>query len=303
MAYKYKLEFNLEKNAIQYRDCSGHVKSIFMAFEDINNNLDTINKFSGKDAYTLGVIVASKNKNTIHVATQKSSYKLLSILAILFTTVLLLSNILSIKLVNFFGITITGALFIYPFSYIFDYIISDTYGYQNVRKIIWGIILSLVLFDIAIVLLIYLPPSQYWHYQTEVDHVFKRTLRTFAASTVAFAVSFFISSYILQKLKHKGVSLFKRVFSSLLLSEISDTGLFCLLAFYGTWPLDSMLKFLLISYLTKVTYELSVFYLITKPIILQVKKIEKLDIFDTKTNFTPFSCKVDYTESDNRYID
>lgn len=303
MSIRYKLELDLENDAVLYRDISGHGKLISVALQDINKDRSVISGLSSCDAYMLGALSASKSFDKVYLITSKPKYKLFILIAIIFTTIFILSNILSAKLVEIFGITITGALLVYPFSYIFDYIMTDIYGYQNARRVIWSTILALVLFNIAIIFLIYLPPSHYWHYQTEVNDVFKRVLRTFVASTIAFSVAFFISSYILQKLKveRQGISLFQRIFRSLLISEIFDTGLFCLLAFYGIWPIIEMLKFILISYLTKVTYEILIFNFITKPIIAKIKHIEQLDIVDTNTNFTPFSWRVDYTDANNLY--
>lgn len=303
MSVRYRLELDLENDAVLYRDISGHGKPISVALHDISKDQGFISGLSGQDGYMLGALSALKSFDKVQFITAKPKYKLFVLISIIFTTIFILSNMLSAKLVEIFGITITGALLVYPFSYIFDYIMTDIYGYQNTRRVIWSTIIALILFDLGIILLIYLPPSHYWHYQTEVDDVFKRVLRTFIASTIAFSVAFFISSYILQKLKveRHDISLFQRIFRSLLISEIFDTGLFCLLAFYGVWPLVEMLKFILISYLTKVTYEILMFNFVTKPAINKIKAIEKLDIIDTNTNFTPFSWRVDYTDDNNLY--
>ena len=156
---------------------------------------------------------------------------------------------------------------------------------------------------ITVLLLIYLPPSHFWHYQKEVDDIFGRLLRNFLSSTTAFAVSFFVSTYILQKVKStkRDFSLFKRVFRALLISELFDSSIFCILAYSGLWPFHHMVKFIMFSYITKVMYELIVFKHVTKPIIEYVKKVEKLDIVDTDTNFTIFSWEADYDERNNCY--
>ncbi|GGI90868.1 queuosine precursor transporter [Legionella impletisoli] len=301
---KYKLNIDFINNNILYTPLDGgHKKTSKLEYDEITENPDFMNNFSGKDGYLIGTIFASKNLNKLKLTNSQSRYKYLVLISILFVTTMLLSNVLSTKLISINGFTVTGAMLVYPFSYIFDYIITDIYGYQNARRILLSCIGSLVLFDICIYMIIILPPSPFWTHQKEFEAVFSGMLRTYIASTIAFTVSFFLSSFIFQKLKikNKGRSLFKRVFQSLLISEISDTALFCLLAFYAIWPLKHMMQFILVSYFTKISYEIFVYAIITKPLIQFIKKEEKSDIIDWNTDFSPIKWEIDYDESNNVY--
>lgn len=299
---KYKLNIDFETNEVHYTDFdSGHGKPIKLKYDDLRSKPEIMDNFSGSDAYLLGTIYASKALGKLQLQSIKPRYKFFTLISILFSTVMLISNILSTKLVYFFGTTVTGAMLVYPFSYIFDYVITDIYGYQNARRVILSTIAALVIFDLSIFILMIMPPSPYWHLQPQLIAIFGKMLRTFCSSTVAFSLSFFVSSYLLQKNKINGCSLFKRVFRSMLVSEIFDTGVFCVLAFTGIWPLHAMAKFMIVSYFTKATYELFVYKILTKPIINFVKSKEKLDLIDTETDFTPFSWNVDYSSKNNVY--
>lgn len=64
----------------------------------------------------------------------------------------------------------------------------------------------------------------------------------------------------------------------------------------------AMAKFLLVSYFTKITYELVVYSFITKPIISFIKRSEKLDIVDIDTNFNPLRWSVNYTDKNNMFF-
>ena len=301
---KYKLNIDFINDNLLYTPIgSGHKKPSKLDYDDVAKNPDFMNNFSGKDAYLIGTIFASKSLNKLSLANSLSRYKYLVLISILFVTVILLSNILSTKLISIGGFTVTGAMLVYPFSYIFDYIITDIYGYQNARRILLSCIASLILFDICIYLIIILPPSPFWKLQHDFESVFSGMLRTYVASTIAFTVSFFLSSFIFQKLKikNKGRSLFKRIFQSLLISEISDTMLFCFLSFYRIWPIEHMMKFILVSYFTKITYEIVVYSIITKPLITIIKREEKSDIIDWDTDFSPIKWEINYDESNNVY--
>ncbi len=191
---KYKLNIDFLNNNILYTPIdSGHKKPSKLDYNDIINNPDFMNNFSGKDGYLIGTIFASKSLNKLNLTKSFSTYKYLVLISILFVTIILLSNILSTKLISICGFTVTGALLVYPFSYIFDYIITDIYGYQNARRVLLSCIGSLILFDICIYLVIILPPSPFWKLQQNFEAVFSGILRTYISSTIAFAVSFFIS--------------------------------------------------------------------------------------------------------------
>ena len=56
---------------------------------------------------------------------------------------------------------------------------------------------------------------------------------------------------------------------------------------------------MLLSFFTKVTFELIIYGILTKPVIAYIKKIEKSDIVDWKTNFNPFSWSVNYDDTNN----
>lgn len=245
----YQLEIDFEKGEIHYSAYSGYSRSIKLDHQLINNNMDFLDNINGRDGYLIGTMQAVKNTGKLNVYVKEKQYKFYTLISVLFTSIMIISNILSTKLVDVCGFTIAGAMLVYPFSYIFDYILTDIYGYQNARRTILSTIICLCLFDMALYLLIILPPSPYWHYQIYVNEIFSRMLRTFVSSTVVFAIAFFISSYMFQKIKIKteGKGLFKRIFYSLVISEVTETWLFCLLAFGGIWPLDQMARYILHS--------------------------------------------------------
>lgn len=299
----YKLEIDIASDEIHYSCHSGYSRSVRLSANELNDNPEFLDKLSGRDGFLLGTLSASKNMGKLNVSVKEKKYKFYMLISVLFASIMIVSNVLSTKLVSVFGFTIAGAMLVYPLSYIFDYLLTDVYGYQNARRTILATIVCLTMFDLALVALIHLPASQYWHYQSYVDVVFGRMLRTFVSSTIVFAVSFFVSSYIFQKvkIKTKGKSLFKRVVYSLVLSEVLETWLFCLLAFYGIWPLEKMAEYMVVSFITKVTYELIVYGILTKPIIEFIKRKEELDIVDWNTHFTPFAWAVDYDETNNIY--
>lgn len=298
---QYEIDFS-SKSVLFKSSSNGHTKKLSVDFNQLLDN-DCLNYISEKEAYRIGITVGACNTNKINHTERVEPFKLFNFICLMYVMLMIISNILSLKLVSFFGFTITGAMLVYPFTYIFDYIISDVYGYKYARRCIHLIMISLVIFIISIILLIYMPPSQYWHHQNSLEEIFGLQIRVFTSSLIAFSISIFVSSYIIQKIKKKtkGRYLLLRIILSLLVSEIFDTTIFCLIAFAGIWPIDKIGEFIFFSYLTKVTYEVIMYPFVTSPLIKKIKIIEKTDIVDINTNFNPILRDVSYEDSNNLY--
>jgi uncharacterized integral membrane protein (TIGR00697 family) len=280
----------------------GHSKKISLDFNDIGSS-KSLNHIDSSTAYTLGSMISSFNLGKMQNINLNYRFKLYQFFCIAYIMFMIVSNILSLKLVSIYGFTVTGAFLIYPFTYILNFIISDVYGYKNARRCIHYVIGSLIVFILVISILVYAPPSKYWHHQKALEEIFILQIRVFFASLIAFAVSIFVSSYLIQKIKiiTKNRYLFIRIMMSLLVSEMLDTFIFCIVAFAGVWEINAMIKFLILSYCIKLLYEAILYPFVTKPLINKVKKIEKLDVIDIDTKFNPFSMDINYDSQNNLY--
>lgn len=58
-------------------------------------------------------------------------------LSIIFTTCLLLSNILAAKLIKIGNYSVTAGVIVFPISYIISDIFAEVYGFQKTKKIIY----------------------------------------------------------------------------------------------------------------------------------------------------------------------
>ena len=85
----------------------------------------------------------------------------------------------------------------------------------------------------------------------------------------------------------QGKWLFARTITSTLGGEALDTTLFCLIAFLGQIPFSLLLTVMLSNYIFKCGVEI-VFTPVTYVIVNFLKREEKLDPFDFRTNFNPF---------------
>ena len=193
-------------------------------------------------------------------------------IAILFVTILIVSNTVGVKLVAVGPFVFTGAVFIFPISYIFGDVLTEVYGYRASRKIIWSTAGALVLMSIGYILvgLGFAP-------------------RIALASITALVVGEFCNSYVLSRMKvwMNGRALWMRTIGSTIVGEGVDTIVFVTIAFYGTVPLAVLFTIIWSGYLFKVIYEVLATP-ITYAVVGWLKKAEGIDTYDRGISYNPF---------------
>ena len=82
-------------------------------------------------------------------------------IAILFVAVLMISNTTASKLIEIGPFVVSGAIIIFPISYIFGDILTEVYGYKASRKIIWSGFGALILMSFCYWIIQLLPPASF----------------------------------------------------------------------------------------------------------------------------------------------
>lgn len=215
-----------------------------------------------------------------------------TLIAMLFVAVLLISNIVSTKIVVLWPFTFDGGTILFPLSYIFWDILTEVYWYKESRKIIrWGFICNVIM-AISIMAIWYLPADPTRGWQDAYMQILWLTPRLVIASLIAYIAWEFANSYILAKIKvkMKWKHLWVRTISSTLVWQVLDTTIFILIAFGWVFE-SSLVRTLIISnYVFKVLIEI-VFTPVTYWITNYLKKADKVDVYDKDTNFNPFSSR------------
>ena len=150
------------------------------------------------------------------------------IITALFVTCLLTANIIAAKVWGVGSIFLPAAVVVFPFSYIFGDILTEVYGYQQARKVIWLGFLCNLIFVIFAWLGQLLPPAPLWTGQNAYVTILGYTPRLLAASFLGYLVGEFSNSFVLAKMKilTKGRWLWSRTISSTIVGEGLDTGIF-----------------------------------------------------------------------------
>jgi len=240
-------------------------------------------------------ISASLNNPEKPVATKR-----VVLLGMLFVTCLVVSNLTAFKvaeihLTSQFSIQFPAALAFFPLTYLFDDILTEVYGFKMSRLIIWGGLLCSAIVTLCTTIAVYLPSSPIWDENTHQGSVayamiFTGSLRVFIASMVAYFTGEFINSILLAKLKvvTSGHYFPLRVLCSTALGAGIDSILFCNIAFWHVLPFYFIWRMILTLYIFKLAYEL-IMLPVTWFITTYLKNADKIDFYDIKTRFNPFS--------------
>jgi uncharacterized integral membrane protein (TIGR00697 family) len=216
-------------------------------------------------------------------------YRYFDIIAGLFVAVLLISNIASTKIVQLWKFTFDGGTILFPLSYIFGDILTEVYGYRKSRRVIWIGFFSALLMSLTLVLIGLIKPAAGWEFQDAYMKILGQTPRIVAASLVAYFAGEFSNSFVLAKMKilTGGRWLFARTIGSTIIGEGIDTVLFVTIAFAGLYTSHLLFLIIVSNYIFKVLLEI-VLTPATYKVVGFLKRREKVDWFDYKTNFNPF---------------
>jgi len=219
----------------------------------------------------------------------RSNYRYLNLVTAIFTTCLVIANIIAVKLVDIFGLIVPAAVVIFPISYIFGDVLTEVYGYARARQVIWVGFSCNLLAVVAIWVAGLLPAAGFWNGQAAYEQILGYTWRLLAASFAAYLVGEFLNSLVLAKLKiaTRGRWLWVRTIASTLIGEGADSLVFINLAFLGSVPQDQMLRLIVTQWLFKSGYEVAATPL-TYAVVNFLKRVENEDHYDYHTDFSPF---------------
>ena len=207
---------------------------------------------------------------------------------LLFTTCLIVANIVEQKLISIGPIEATAGLLIFPVSYIINDIIAEVWGYRKARLIIWyGFLmkfLTVIIFRLSIVV----PGSENFSHQEAFQLVLGNTERISLASFIAFLIGSFLNAMVMSKMKifQKGRNFSLRAVVSTLVGEGADSLVFFTIAFVGVIPNGDLMTLILTQTAMKTGYEILVLPL-TNVIVKWVKRKEQEDVFDEGISYNP----------------
>jgi queuosine precursor transporter len=217
-------------------------------------------------------------------------YKYLDALTTAFVVILLVSNLIAQKVCLIGPFAVSGAVLLFPITYIFGDIFTEVYGFSASRRAIWLGFFGTALLYFMGAIVIALPPAPGWPNQKAFSIVFGFIPRILAASLIAFWAGEFANSYTMARLKllTDGRKLWTRTIGSTVVGQAVDTVLVVTLTFAGTVPARTIVNIIATGYCLKVAYEVLATPL-TYLVVNWLKRTEHADAFDRNEDFNPFS--------------
>jgi len=213
-----------------------------------------------------------------------------------FAVVLVISNIASTKLatatLGSWKPVFDGGTFLFPLTYIFGDILTEVYGYQRSRRVIWFALGMNLLASLVFALVGILPTDASSPTKGAFETVLGFVPQIVAASLVAFFIGEFLNAFVLARMKvaTKGRWLWTRTIGSTLLGQGADTLAFSFIAFgvgANALPSDVLWNIIQTNYLYKVALEV-ILTPVTYAVVRGLKRAEGMDHYDVGTDFNPF---------------
>lgn len=189
-------------------------------------------------------------------------------ITILFVVSLVVSNIITSRQVTLpFGITMTGAVFIFPITYVISDLVSEVYGYRWSRIICYLGFAANLFAAIAFNTVNLAPHPEWWQNKEAFAVVLGNTPRIFASSLLAFVIGDLVNDKVFASMKAKHPNSIKgfglRAILSSFLGELVDSLIFLPLAFLGQMPVEALAMMTVTQVLIKTGYEVAILPLTT----------------------------------------
>jgi len=228
-------------------------------------------------------------KENILMRQKSNASHLFVIIACIFVSCLLVSNIIAGKLITVFGIVLPGAVILFPLVYIVGDVLTEVYGFQKARLVIWSGFVCNMIMVAAFYIVLVIPSPEFFEGGSAFALVLGSTPRIVLASLLAYWVGEFVNSMVLSKLKilTEGRFLWVRTIGSSLVGQGLDTFIFIAVSFWGTLPTAVLWQMMMYQYLFKITFEI-VATPLTYLVVGWLKRTEQIDTYDKGIKYNPF---------------
>ena len=194
-----------------------------------------------------------------YIPVQKSAYP---VLLALFTTIFILSNIVSTKGVQVGPLVTDGAFFLFPAAYVIGDVISECYGFRAARRAVWTGFLAMIIAVSTFYVAILLPAASFYEGQAAFAATLGLVPRIVVASLSGYAAGQLLNAWLLTLMKDRlgERGLWKRLLGSTVVGEFGDTLIFCLIAapVIGISTVGDMANYVVVGFVWKTLVEVVV---------------------------------------------
>jgi len=208
------------------------------------------------DAYTFGIL-ATWLLTTLGIATltvvlakRLGRWLLYSVFAML----ILVSNLMAGKLISIGPAVVPSVVAIYAVSFLITDATCELYGREEAKRVVFGGFIANIL-ALPLIYLVVLWPSVPFQaeFSEQFTMIFSFAPRVIIASMAAYLVSQTHDIYIYSwyKRRTKGRHMWFRNNASTMVSQLADSTIFIILAFYGIFPTPIVLEMVMFQWIIK----------------------------------------------------
>ncbi|MBD3359179.1 MAG: queuosine precursor transporter [Candidatus Buchananbacteria bacterium] len=150
-----------------------------------------------------------------------------------------LANIFATKIVVLGPLTVPAGVIVFSLIFFITDLISEKWGIKKARKAVWAGFLANLIFIITLYLVIFWPAAAYaQEFADKFSQVLALTPRIIIASFIAYLISQHHDIWLFAWFKKQtnGKHLWLRNNSSTIISQLIDSVIFIIIAFYGVFP-------------------------------------------------------------------
>ena len=203
--------------------------------------------------------ISAMPSGSSYIPVQKSAYP---VLPALFTTIFVLSNIVSTKGVQVGPLVTDGAFFLFPAAYVIGDVISECYGFRAARRAVWTGFLAMIIAVSTFYVAILLPAASFYEGQAAFAVTLGLVPRIVVASLSGYAAGQLLNAWLLTLMKDRlgERGLWKRLLGSTVVGEFGDTLIFCLIAapVIGISTVGDTANYVVVGFVWKTLVEVAV---------------------------------------------
>ncbi|MBQ8361748.1 MAG: queuosine precursor transporter [Bacteroidaceae bacterium] len=199
------------------------------------------------------------SENPFKNRTAEASPLPLLVVATLFVTFYLVSNIMAVKVIGLAGLFYFDAGTItFPFAYMLGDVLTELWGFRTAKRVIWFTFCCNLLLVVCTQVGVWLPsPDHLAETATAYNHIFTYVPRIVVASLTGFLLGELSNAWLMVRIKQwtRGRKLWVRTIGSSAVAYVFDTVPFVLIAFLGTVSSRELWLMLVFQYVSKLLIE------------------------------------------------
>jgi uncharacterized integral membrane protein (TIGR00697 family) len=192
------------------------------------------------------------------------------------------------KMIDVFRIPLSVSIFYFPFIYIVADLLTEVYGYAAARRVVWYGVMAQVATTLIFTFVSWYPPAVSFAHNDAYQSVLSTAPQLVLFGTIAVFLGDISNNYVLARMKvwTGGRAQALRFVASTVVGQGVNTAFFYTFGLWGLLSGSFLMQSIALASVAKIVVEV-----VMLPVTIRtaewLKSREKVDVFDTDTDFNP----------------